>query len=221
MPRSLVALAVVVCVVIGAAVVFSVAEPVQVLPRRSLAPGYALVDQSGAAYSSESGRGAVSVYTFAPARCGDRCDEQWATLDEIRRRTTERFDELDTDLRLVTVALEPDVGPDDLRAAATASGADGDTWRWVGGDETMVRTMVGEGFATWFEIAADGSVDVDPVYVIVDGNGIIRGEYRYRTIADDGDKISRHLGILADEIEFSRGAAALAYEAAHLFSCYP
>lgn len=221
MPRALVALAVAACLLIGAAVVFSVAEPVQVLPRRSLAPGYALVDQSGAGYTSESGRGSVSVYTFAPAGCGDACGEQWATFEEIRRRTAGRFDELDAELRLVTVALEPDATAEDLAAAATASGADGEIWRWIGGDATMVRTMVGEGFATWFEVGDDGSIDVDPVYVIVDGNGIIRGEYRYRTIADDGDKISRHLGILADEIEFSRGAASLAYEAAHLFSCYP
>ncbi|MCS7040866.1 MAG: hypothetical protein NZP34_14765, partial [Caldilineales bacterium] len=60
----------------------------------------------------------------------------------------------------------------------------------------------------------------DPVYILVDGWGIIRREYRYRTLTPDVDRIVRHIGVLAEEVRNSRGAARLAYEAAHLFLCY-
>ncbi len=59
---------------IGAALVigvvsFAVFEPVQVLPRIRIAPGFSLVDQSGAGYTSEDGRGNVTLYTFLPVAC--------------------------------------------------------------------------------------------------------------------------------------------------------
>ena len=60
----------------------------------------------------------------------------------------------------------------------------------------------------------------DPKFVLVDGWGIIRGEYRYQTITPDTDRILRHIKVLADEVHNSEGAATLAYEAAHYFLCY-
>ena len=65
------------------------------------------------------------------------------------------------------------------------------------------------------------SSSFDPTLVLVDGWGVIRGEYKYQTILSDAYKIVRHLGILGEEIRNSSGAASLAYEAAHLFLCYP
>ena len=37
----------------------------------------------------------------------------------------------------------------------------------------------------------------------------------------DADKIIRHLDVLAEEVRNAKGAATLAYEAAHFFLCYP
>ena len=54
-----------------------------------------------------------------------------------------------------------------------------------------------------------------------DGTGVIRGEYRYQTLASDADKLVHHVDILAAEVRNASGATAVAYEAAHLFLCYP
>jgi protein SCO1/2 len=70
-------------------------------------------------------------------------------------------------------------------------------------------------------VRPDGSIGFDPGFVIVDGWGVIRGDYRYQTLSDDADKLTRHLGLLATEIRYASGPGAIAYEAAHLFLCYP
>ena len=62
---------------------------------------------------------------------------------------------------------------------------------------------------------------VDPTFIIVDGNGLIRGEYPYSSISSDADRLSRHIGILGEEILFAKGNNRLVYEAAHIFLCYP
>ena len=43
----------------------------------------------------------------------------------------------------------------------------------------------------------------------------------YRTDAPDIDIILRDMGLLAAEVDNSEGIYRFAYEAAHLFSCYP
>ena len=43
----------------------------------------------------------------------------------------------------------------------------------------------------------------------------------FRRLASDADRITRHIGVLAEEIRNSHGVASFAYEAAHVFLCYP
>lgn len=203
------------------AVAFAVVEPIQVLPRLRLAPGYGLTADDGSFVSSETGRGAVTLYSFAPTGCGDRCADLFATLAAIDERIAAEVDLGDTEFRIVTIALDGVDDPEVLAAAAAASGADGTRWRWYGADEDTTRTVVATGFRRWYERSDDGTIDFDPALVLVDGNGLVRGDYRYRTLAADDDKVVRHAGILADEIRHAQGATALAYEAAHLFLCYP
>ncbi len=196
-------------------------EPIQVLPRIRLAPGYGLTADDGSFVSSETARGAVTLYSFAPTDCGDECAEMFTTLATVQERIDEEVDLGDTDFRIVTIALDGVADPGALAAAAEQSGADGTNWRWYGADEDTTRTVVAAGFRRWYERADDGSIDFDRAMVLVDGNGLIRGEYRYQTLAADHEKFVRHAGILADEIRNADGATALAYEAAHLFLCYP
>lgn len=212
----------VVALVVGA-FAFTVWQPIQVLPRIGLAPGYALVDQHGDRYTSESARGSITLYAFAPLDCGTRCDAADATLAEVSRRVAAEVDLGDVGFRVVTIALDPvsEADPAALAAAAGRSGADGERWRWIGGDEDRVRTLVGAGFRRGYEPGADGELRFDPGFVLVDGNGLIRGDYRYRTTAPDTDKLVGNLQVLAGEIRNAHGAAAVAYEAAHLFLCYP
>ena len=204
----------------GAALAFAILQPIKVLPRIRVAPGYAMTDQTGATFSSETARGTVTLYSFTPLDCGSRCDDVFATLAEVQTRVADEVDLGDVDFRVVTIALADDPSAEALAAAAAASGADGEEWIWIGGPLDRVRTLVGAGFRQYFDLSAAGDVDFDPGYALVDGNRVIRGEYRYRTLADDAEKIVNQIDSLGVELRHSTGAAGLAYEAAHLFSCY-
>ena len=218
-PLWLKALTTLFALAIVGAIAFAYFEPVQVLPRIRLAPGYALVDQSGETYTSESARGVVTVYTFAPTDC-DSCDQINNTMAELQDGVgaNSRLDNVS--VRLVTIALD-EASAADLETAASRSGADGTTWRWIGGEADGIRLVAGDGFRHYYQTADNGDIDFDARFVVTDGAGIVRGEYRYQTLADDADKLMAHLEILADEIRYSSGAASVAYEAAHLFLCYP
>lgn len=208
-------------VLIVAALAFVIIEPIQVLPRIGLAPGYALQDDSGELTTSEDARGALTLYTFMPAACDERCDDINATMASLASRVPTEVELDDISFQLVTIALDSPTEAE-LAAASLASGADGTKWRWVSGDQTTLKTVVGAGFGRFFEFdTVSGKVEFDPAYVLVDGWGVVRGEYRYQTIANDEDKIVSHVGILVDEVRYSGGAAGVAYEAAHLFLCYP
>jgi protein SCO1/2 len=212
------------------AIAFAYFEPVQVLPRIRLAPGYALVDADNETFTSESARGAITLYTFAPAASEvacEACDRINQTMVDVAAKAKERPSLDDLDLRFVTIALDSPT-TNELADASARSGADGNEWRWLSGDETRTRNVVGAGFERYYEVftVEVGSTEVplvkfDPAFVLVDGNGVVRGEYSYQTLADDAEKITSHLEVLADEIRYAKGAAAVAYEAAHLFLCYP
>ena len=77
---------------------------------------------------------------------------------------------------------------------------------------------MGGGFEAYYEPDGQGGFKFDPALTLVDGWGIIRAEYRGRT--PDPDQILRQIQVVEDEVGKSRGVVKLAYEAAHLFSCY-
>lgn len=195
------------------AMAFAILQPIQVLPRIRLAPGYALLDQSGEVVTSEDGRGVISLYTFVPADCGDRCDAVHATMAEVQDRVGREVDLGGAPFRLVTIVLDPGVDTDVIASAREQAGAD---WTWLAGSERQVENVVGLGFRRSTSID-----DFTPSYAIVDGWGMIRGEYRYQTLADDPDKLTRHIGVLGSELRNKRGLVSFVYEAAHAFQCYP
>lgn len=200
---------------------FAIFEPIQVLPRIRLAPGFSLVDHTGASLTSEDLRGEVVVYTFTYDNCVDPCAAPEPTIAELASRIGE-VDMGDTPVRFVTISFDPE--RDDTQALASRArrfGADGTDWLYATPAADQVRNVVGAGFKTWFEERADGSFAFDPALILVDGWGIVRGEYRYQTLASDGDRILRHIGILGEELRNSHGANSIAYEAAHFFLCYP
>jgi cytochrome oxidase Cu insertion factor (SCO1/SenC/PrrC family) len=199
--------------VFAGSMAFAILQPVQVLPRLRLAPGYAMVDQTGATVTSEDGRGEITLYTFVPADCDDRCDTVHTTMAEVRERVERDVDLGGAGFRLVTVVLDPGVETETVGRARDAAGAD---WTWLAGSGRQIENVVGLGFRR--------STSVDeftPSYAIVDGWGMIRGEYRYQTLADDADKLVRHIDVLGSELRNASGFASFVYEAAHAFQCYP
>jgi protein SCO1/2 len=211
----------IVIVVVGGAFAFKVFQPVQVLPRMRLAPGYLTIDQDGERVTNEDMRGQFVLYNFGYTNCGDACDQMNQTMREIQ-------DQLDTvelgdiDVSLMTISFDPERDtPDVLKAYAESVGADPAIWQFTTlADPAMMKFVIGGGFETYYEPNEDGSFSFDPAFVLVDGWGIIRGEYRYQTMDSDTERILRHLGVLAEEVINSQGANSVAYEAAHYFLCY-
>jgi len=208
-------------VLVLAAMWFKIFEPIQVLPRIRLAPGFSLTDQSGAQVTSEDLRGSVVLYTFTYAGCEDPCPAPEPTMAAIRDQV-DTLDMGDSDLRFVTISFDPaNDTPEVLAARAETMGADGDEWIYATGAEDLMKPIIGSGFKTYFEPRDDGSFAFDPALILVDGWGVVRGEYRYQTRSPDSERVLNHIGILGEEIRNSHGAAGLAYEAAHFFLCYP
>jgi protein SCO1/2 len=122
---------------------------------------------------------------------------------------------------LVTISFDPAHDtPEVLRAYAQAVGADPARWRFATGDPARLKHIIGGGFEVYYAPNDDGSYTFDPAFVLVDGWGIIRAEYHYRTLVPDTERMLRHIGVIAEEVRNSKGAARVAYEAAHLFLCY-
>ena len=207
--------------VVGGAFAFKLFQPVQVLPRIRLAPGFALIDQTGERLTNEDLRGQFVLYNFIYTRCPEPCGNLNQTMLTIQNQ----LDSLDLGgipVSLVTISFDPDHDtPESLQAYAESAGADPAYWRFATvADPKRLKHVIGGGFETYFESQEDGSFTYDPAFVLVDGWGIIRGEYRYQTMTPDSERILRHLGVLAEEVRNSQGASSVAYEAAHYFLCY-
>jgi len=206
---------------VGGVVGFKVFQPIRVLPRIQLAPTFTLTDQTGASLTSGSLRGQLALYTFAYTRCGAACEAQWQTLREIHTRLPEaQLGEVPFNFIIVSIDAEHD-RPAVLSQFAASLGAEAKTWRFVSAsDANRLKTLVGEGFGVYYSPHSSGAFDFDPVFVLVDGLGVIRGEYRYQTEAPNASRILRHLSMLAEEVRNSHGLTKYVYEAAHYFLCY-
>ncbi len=200
-------------------IAFVTLRPVLVLPRITLAPGYALIDQDGEQLTNEDMRGTITLYNFTHTSCEAPCPQTSLVMKEVQ----ERLPEIDTGglpVALVTISIDPDHDtPQVLRAYAEALGADLDGWHFATGPVDRLRWIIGGGFGFYFDHKEDGRIVFDPGFMLVDGVGILRAEYR--TAEPDADQILEGMQLIADEVHNSDGANKVAYEAAHLFMCYP
>ena len=203
------------------AIAFKVLQPVQVIPRIRLAPGYSLITHNGGRLTNEDLRGQFAVYNFTYTSCPLPCNNLDTTMQEIQSRLDE-IELGDIPIKFVTISFDPKKdSPNVLSRYAESLDADPEKWIFATtNDEDMLKTIIGGGFEAYYKSNDDGTYTFDPKFVLVDGWGIIRGEYRYQTMTPDSDRILRHIGVLAEEVINSQGAATLAYEAAHYFLCY-
>jgi protein SCO1/2 len=207
---------------------FSIFKPIKVLPRISLAPGYALINQDNEPRTSEDYRGKLTLYSFTYTHCAPDCPQDVRQLSALRD-ALETSTAQNVDYAFVTVSLDPERDtPEALRLFAAPmldTGEHSVGWDFLTGDPQRIRYMVGGGFELFYETEADPTSTSDykinfyPRYVLVDGWGIIRAEYRTDSL--DPDEVLSDINYLIDEIDHAQGAAKYAYEAAHLFRCYP
>ena len=200
-------------------VAFATLRPVQVLPRIALAPGFALTDQDGARFTNEDLRGKIVLYNFTYTRCTGACPQTGETMRVLQTRLGE-IDAGDIPIVLVTISFDPAHDTSErLKAYAAQMGADAARWRIATGDATRLKYALGGGFNLYYAPNPDGTFTFDPLFVLVDGWGIIRAFYRTATPAPE--RLLRDLRLVIQETRNSTGVGRLAYEAAHLFLCYP
>lgn len=207
---------------------FSIFKPIKVLPRISLAPGYALVNQDNEQRTSEHYRGKLTLYTFTYTNCDSDCLNVTSHMQEMRTILDEAASDI-VDYALVTVTLDPERDtPEALSLFAEpylGANESSVSWDFITGDPLRMKYMVGGGFGLFYEAepdpnsADDYEINFYPRFVLVDGWGIIRAEYLTADL--DHDEVLEDIQYLTDEIANSQGAAKYAYEAAHLFRCYP
>lgn len=200
-------------------VAFVLFQPIQVLPRISLAPGFSFTDQNGQRLTSEDLRGSLVLYNFTYTGCGEECPQTGPAMRNAQELMA-RVDTGDIPVQLVTISFDPERDtPGQLRAFAASLGADTTNWHFVTGEASQLKNVIGGGFGAYYERKEDGRFVFDPTFVLVDGWGIIRAKYRMGDL--DFDMLQRDIGLIVAEVRNSKGVNKVAYEAAHLFLCYP
>ncbi len=199
-----------------AVLLFVIFRPILVLPRIGPAPGFVLIDAQGHQVSHEDFRGKVTVYTVATTTCTDDCAETYALLHRLAELA--RQESWPAPVELVTVYLDQ-ATPEQLRQVAAQVGVDPSHWRLLSGEPRTLKYMVGGGFELYYREDPEGRIEFEPGLVLVDGLGVLRA--MYRGSLPSPEEVLRDLETLMAEIENSKGWARYAYEAAHLFLCYP
>ena len=194
-------------------------RPILVLPRMTLAPGFALTDETGAQLSNEDLRGKIVLYTFTYTQCGAACAQDMALMAEMQSRIA-RMETGGIPVKLVTISFDPEQdSPEILADFAEAQGADPAIWSFATGNPITLKSVIGGGFSTYYNQREDGTFVYDPAFMLVDGNGILRA--KYYNLLPDAEILERDINLLVEEVHNSKGVNKYAYEAAHLFLCYP
>lgn len=214
-------LGILILLLVVSAFAFAIFQPVKVLPRIRLAPGFSLTDQDDQQLTNEDLRGKIVLYNFAYSNCPEPCGDVNKIMKEVQEGLAETGSG-EVPVELVTISVDPERDtPESLRAYAENIGANTETWHFATtSNKNLLKTIIGAGFETYYEAKDDGSIQLSPAFVLVDGWGIIRGEYHYVTTPPDANRILRHINALQEEVANSVGAGKLVYEAAHLFLCY-
>ena len=205
----------------GGSAAFAIFQPITVLPRITLAPGFNLFNQAGARISNEALRGQVTLYSFSYTDCSEDCLQSGADIAAVREQLANTV----TNGRLpqfVTITLNPEQDTPARLGEFTNQWLNDQNpipWQWLTGDSQQVRYTVGGGFDLYYAMEENGRIKFQPRYILVDRLGMIRA--RYFEASPNIDILLRDINFLAEEATNSEGAQALAYEAAHLFLCYP
>ncbi|MCA9959842.1 MAG: SCO family protein, partial [Anaerolineales bacterium] len=198
---------------------FVIFRPIQVLPRITLSPGYVLADQDGNRLTSEDMRGKITLYNFTYTNCQPpSCTPVTPFMQSLQTRLPEVAGSVP--IEFVTISIDPEHDtPQVLAAYAHELGADLDTWHFVTGSSERLKWVIGGGFGLYYDQRDDGTFTLDTGMMLVDWTGTLRAEY-LRSLPDI-DIVLRDLRLLQEEVVNSQGAGRIAYEAAHLFACYP
>ena len=172
-------------------------EPPVPPPELGAAPQFRLVNRDGRAIDSTEMLGAPWVADFIFTRCALSCP-----------RMTERMVKLEelvpNGLRRVSFSVDPEFdSPEVLQLYADTWGITDSNWLFLTGQKESIRSLVVEGFKLGLDdepppgaAGPDEPILHSTRFVLVDGQGIIRGYYdAFRP--EELDRLARDLGALA------------------------
>ena len=148
------------------------------LPVYSTLPPFSLTDQTGKPFGSEQLAGQVWVANFIFTRCPTVCPAFTAQMAKIQAGAKERR----LAIHLVSFSIDPGFDtPEVMTAYAKAHDADPAMWSFITGPPDALQSAIVKGL----KIAAKpvgpnedlGSVFHGTHFVLVDGQGRIRGYY--------------------------------------------
>jgi protein SCO1/2 len=197
---------------------FVTVQPIKVLPRLKLAPGYSLISQQDRPFTSDMVRGQVVLYQFAHTSCGADCQSIWDNLQALAAQLPTATD-AEIPVKLVIITVDPGHdSPQVLAEFGRQLGTDFARWTFLTGSESEISEVLRGGFGLAYKREADGKMSFLNRTVLVDGWGIVRAEYVF--VRPSAEQLASDIQLVIDEARNSQGAARYAYEAAHLFGCY-
>ncbi len=197
---------------------FATFQPIKVLPRMRLAPGFVVQTQANQPLNSEQLRGQITLYHFAYSRCGEACQTSFNVLNAVQAQL--QAEEVGVPVRLVTLSLDATHDtPPVLQTWGAQHTADPTRWIFATASTPQeARRVVGHGFGVFFRETSPGQFEFGQRMYLVDGTGLTRAEYT--SFVPTPDRLMRDIHLVAEEARNSQGLAWYAYEAAHLFGCY-
>jgi protein SCO1/2 len=203
-------------VMVLAVLVFNIARPIVVLPRITVSPGYRMTSADGGRATSEDQRGKFTLYSFSYTNCLTfrDCGQSWEQINALYQDLSHNPElaNLAVPFEFITLSLAGDWDTQTWQANSNQF-----LWRQFNLAPEALKPVVTDGFGLYYQTESAG-VKFQSRYVLVDGLGTIRAYYDNTPSAQ---KIARDLLLLDKEIRQATGALKLAYEAAHLFACYP
>jgi protein SCO1 len=190
---------------------FTIAQPLQVLPRLGPAPTFALMADDGRLLGDGDLLGRPALISFGAIGCGADCQASETLMRQIGASLAMRG--AAQHVALLTISLDPqhDTLPLLRRHAATTPGR-----RWLTGEPTSLKALVGGDFGVYYTRTPSG-LQIEERVVLFDAQGQVRAEYEGQHFALE--RVLRDLALL-DEEAAATGVLRAAYEASHLFLCY-
>ena len=166
----------------AALVLASACGPAPELPRISKAPVFELTDQRQATFGSDRVLGKVWVANFIFTSCPDICPLLTSTMAGIQKDLSKNADSV----HFLSFTVDPVVDtPHVLEAYASHHRVDQTNWSFLTGPPEITEEVVVKGFKQAQEEVPVKEGEPRNIrhgshFVLVDGEGIIRGFYRSR-----------------------------------------
>jgi protein SCO1/2 len=148
------------------------AQPTAPLEKFATVPPFEFTDQTGAPFGSENLKGKIWVANFIFTRCKGPCPLISTRMADLNTK----LNKLRDGVVLVSFTVDPDYDtPEVLTKYGELLGADPAHWKFLTGQPDAIKDFVVKGLLQPLSKEPDGTPAHSQRFVIVDGDGWIRG----------------------------------------------